>query len=195
MRLKLFFLLLLLSTKILYSRNIISSQVCYIDSLQYYKSYKEEYPIHQCNSIISKYDSTLVLLADTTYVFKTDTLENNWLYYFIVGEVKNNIIICKQDFHKEVFYIINKMSNHKYLTVGYPQFYKEFILCIEGSYTDSPYRIQVWKYDSTKIDLYYEIKINELLDNFFAPSHGYVNKNCLFLKDMDSKYICIRLKE
>lgn len=195
MRLKLFFLLLLLPTEILYSRNINSSQVCYIDSLQYYNSYKKEYPIHQCNSIISKNDSTLVFLADTTYIFKTDTLENNWLYYFIVGEVKNNIIICKQDFHKEVFYIINKTSNHKYLTVGYPQFYKEFILCIEGSYTDSPYRIQVWKYYSTKIDLYYEIKINELLDNFFAPSHGYINKNCLFLRDMDSKYICIHLKK
>ncbi len=43
---KTIFLLLLLSTEILYSRNINSSHVCYIDSLQYYNSYIEEYPMH-----------------------------------------------------------------------------------------------------------------------------------------------------
>lgn len=194
MRIKLFLLLISLSVSIIGAKNIISSNVCYIDSLQYYQSYKKEFPIHKCNSIVSKHDSTLVPLTDTTYVFKTDTLENNWLHYIIVGEVKNNIIICEQDYHKEIYYIINKISNNKYKVVGSPQFYKKFILCIEGSYTDSPNRIQVWEYDSTKIDLYCDIKIHELLHDFFAPSHGYIGKNCLFLRDMDRKYICIPLK-
>ena len=87
MRVNLFLLLVFLSSYLLIPRDIIANDFCYIDSIQYYKSYKKEYSMKKCNSFVYKSDSILIPLETKTYIFKTDTLENNWLYYNIKFKV------------------------------------------------------------------------------------------------------------
>lgn len=91
--------------------------------------------------------------AGKPITFKDDLSDRNYVEYFFAGNdrKRNWLLIKKQDYNQEYFYLFQSTSKNIDTLVGQPFIYGNKIICLEGSYTDSPRYIEVWDIKKDKL--------------------------------------------
>lgn len=94
--------------------------------------------------------SVSISTQDSNFIFKdfyNKDMEDYEFTYEIIGEdtTRKWVLTKGQDLHRDYFYLIHTDNNKIDSLVGRPVFYGDFILCLEGSYTDGGEKIELWK--------------------------------------------------
>lgn len=153
-----------------------------------FKKHKQEYCLFNDSShILYKKDGFIKIeTKDSTYFFKDD-LSNEYFYeYSIVGYKRNWILLLGQTYNTDEYFLINKKTNRIYTLVGFPQIYKNYLLCIEGDHTDGTKYIEIWKMRQNKIKQVIKFNLKQydiiLGDIYMYGNYIYIASDKIFLK-------------
>ena len=118
-----------------------------------------------------------------TFCFKDDLREKFYHEYFVIGTIMNNVIVKYQDYNDEVFYMINPSTNSIDTLIGYPQVYRDKILCVEGSKADGGNTIEVWKISPKKSTLLLKTRLIE--QKVYHIDQIYLFNNDIYIRSDD----------
>ena len=131
----------------------------------------------------------VITIKTKKLIFKDDYSHENFKTFKYLGRVKNCnfLLLLKEEFNREKYYLINKTTGKKYTLAGKPIFNADFksIACLSKPGTDEQQSIQICK---IKNELVYKKKQIPGKKNTFFNSSSCINKSYLYLKDNIGKY-------
>lgn len=136
-------------------------QVIPIDSVEFFQHAIKPQRIESTSIYKKKRKRIKIQSISKTFCFKDDLREKFCHEYFVIGTIMNNVIVKYQDYNDEVFYMINPSTNSIDTLIGYPQVYRDKILCVEGSKADGGNTIEVWKISPKKSTLLLNTRLIE----------------------------------
>lgn len=158
-------------------------QVIPIDSVEFFQHAIKPQRIESTSIYKKKRKRIKIQSISKTFCFKDDLREKFYHEYFVIGTIMNNVIVKYQDYNDEVFYMINPSTNSIDTLIGYPQVYRDKILCVEGSKADGGNTIEVWKISPKKSTLLLKARLIE--QKVYHIDQIYLFNNDIYIRSDD----------
>jgi hypothetical protein len=171
----------------------ICKKIIPIDSLNFIKNKQEFARIDSITSFKKVKGIIKIKTKDSILTFKDHKTKNNLIEYSVVGQDKKNnwVLLLKEDYNQDYYYLINQKNNQVEKLVGYPMIFGNKLICQEGYYTDSTAFIEIW--NSVKGVLKLENKFSFNSCKIFDINDVYIKKNILFVKYNAKNYFKLKL--
>jgi hypothetical protein len=114
----------------------ICKKIIPIDSLNFIKNKQEFARIDSITSFKKVKGIIKIKTKDSILTFKDHKTKNNLIEYSVVGQDKKNnwVLLLKEDYNQDYYYLINQKNNQVEKLVGYPMIFGNKLICQEGYY-------------------------------------------------------------
>ena len=108
-------------------------------------------------------------------------------------ESKKWIFVKETKLNSEKYYLINTLTSKIDILIGEPRIFENEIVCLEGSYTDSPRILEVYSIVKSNLTKIFKMSLSNCKDLITAES-PYLLNNKIYLTDLESKAWTIEYK-
>ncbi len=114
--------------------------------------------------------------------------EDELSIHTVKGQFKSKhwILILEQDPNQDYYYLINTKNSKIDKLVGEPHIFGDRIVCEEGSYTDCPHFMEIWKIEGTNVKMETKFRLNDC--DLFTIEEFYLNDDFLYLNQGNKFY-------
>lgn len=120
---------------------------------------------------------------------KDNLKDDQYHEYYYAGRDKKKkwLLIKKQDYNQDYYYLFNTSIKSIDTLVGYPSIYGNKILCLEGSYTDGFNYIEVWEIKGNKLIRRLKLSLSRAC-GIYPSQVALSDKMEIMIKDNNDKY-------
>ena len=171
----------------------ICEKIVYLDSMEFFSSKQNWEAFDSMTNIVKINGIIEIPLKDNVLIFEDDTTDAGYFEHFVIGEKDNWIVVMGQDYHKEYYYLINKITCKIDTLVGYPLIFHNLLLCVEGSYTDGTGYIELWKIKRNKAKLIKKFSLRYCKYPAGCCGEAYLKDDFFYWEFSKEKYMKIKI--